>query len=96
MFSPGDEVDTAPVHYLLLPKGYLCIENMNTNVDELPPSGAEVYNFPMRLNKGTGAPTRFYALTDQDRFNDACGIIAQRILVVSSTMITFLVMIMLF
>ena len=30
-------------HILLLPKGYLCIENMNGNVARLPESGAMVY-----------------------------------------------------
>lgn len=44
---------------------------MNGNVAQLAPSGAEVFNFPMKLEHGTGAPTRFYAIHGVDKTSGA-------------------------
>jgi kynurenine formamidase len=58
--DPGSSKDF-PVHRLWLGAGKPGFENM-AQADKLPESGATLFCIPMKIGKGTGAPTRIFAL----------------------------------
>ena len=49
-----------PVHVYLLGRNIYFLENVN-NLDQLPPAGATVYSFPMKIQGGSGGPCRVMA-----------------------------------
>jgi len=58
--DPGDSKDF-PVHRLWLGADHPGFENL-ANADKLPPAGATLFCIPMKIGKGTGAPTRIFAI----------------------------------
>jgi len=58
--DPGNSKDF-PVHQLWLGANKVGFENV-ANADKLPESGATIFCIPMKIGKGTGAPTRIFAL----------------------------------
>jgi kynurenine formamidase len=58
--DPGNSKEF-PVHRLWLGANKPGFENL-ANADRLPPSGAMIFCIPMKIGKGTGAPTRIFAL----------------------------------
>ncbi len=58
--DPGNSKDF-PVHRLWLGSGKPGFENV-ANADGLPEAGATIFCIPMKIGKGTGAPTRIFAL----------------------------------
>ena len=55
--DPGNSRDF-PVHLWL---GAMGFENL-ANADKLPFSGATIFCIPMKIDKGTGAPARIFAV----------------------------------
>ena len=53
-----------PVHKLVLSKGLSMVENL-ANLDKLPISGAIGIFAPLKIEGGTGSPTRVLALVPQ-------------------------------
>ena len=47
-------------HIILLSENIYGLENL-MNLDKLPPAGARLYVFPMKIKDGSGAPTRVIA-----------------------------------
>jgi kynurenine formamidase len=58
--DPGSSKDF-PVHRLWLGANKVGFENL-ADANELPESGATIFCIPMKIGKGTGAPTRIFAL----------------------------------
>ncbi len=58
--DPGNSKDF-PVHRLWLGANKPGVENI-ANADKLPEAGATIFCIPMKMGKGTGAPTRVFAL----------------------------------
>jgi kynurenine formamidase len=58
--DPGNSKDF-PVHRLWLGAGKPGFENL-ANAERLPSAGATLFCIPMKIGKGTGAPTRIFAL----------------------------------
>ena len=58
--DPGNSKDF-PVHRLWLGANRFGFENV-ARVDQLPVTGATIFCIPMKIGKGTGAPTRIFAL----------------------------------
>lgn len=58
--DPGNSKDF-PVHRLWLGADKVGFENV-AHADKLPESGATIFCIPMKIGKGTGAPTRIFAL----------------------------------
>ena len=58
--DPGDSKDFR-VHQIWLGSNKPGFENL-ANADKLPPKGATIFCIPMKLGKGTGGPTRAFAL----------------------------------
>ena len=58
--DPGNSKDF-PVHRLWLGANKPGFENI-ANADKLPEAGATIFCIPMKMGKGTGAPTRVFAL----------------------------------
>jgi len=58
--DPGNSKDF-PVHRAWLGANKPAFENL-ANADKLPPTGATLFCVPMKMGKGTGAPTRIFAL----------------------------------
>jgi kynurenine formamidase len=58
--DPGNSRDF-PVHRLWLGANRPAFENL-ANADKLPFSGAMLFCIPMKIGKGTGAPTRIFAI----------------------------------
>lgn len=58
--DPGISKDF-PVHRAWLGAGKPGFENV-ANVDKLPPKGATIFCIPMKIGKGTGGPTRCFAV----------------------------------
>jgi kynurenine formamidase len=58
--DPGDSRDF-PVHRIWLGANRVGFENL-ANADKLPFSGATIFCIPMKIGKGTGAPTRIFAV----------------------------------
>lgn len=52
-----------PVHRIILGANKYGLENL-TNLDELPPVGAQLIVAPMKIRGGSGAPTRVFAIID--------------------------------
>ncbi len=50
-----------PVHHLLLGRGKYILENV-ANLDQMPPVGSHVINFPMNVRTGTEAAVRLVGL----------------------------------
>ena len=68
--SPDGGIRTTfPVHTLLCGKDIFIMENVG-NLDQVPPSGATVYAFPMKIKFGSGGPARIIAYIPED---NACG-----------------------
>ncbi len=53
--------DTYPVHKILLPKKIYILENV-ANLELLPPLGAAIYAFPMKIADAPEAPVRLVAV----------------------------------
>ena len=49
-------------HRILLGAGIYGIENINSNIDELPVKGGTLLVMPMKITGGSGAPARVSAL----------------------------------
>ncbi|XP_064641427.1 isatin hydrolase-like [Lineus longissimus] len=65
---------TLPVHrYLLGEKNRVGFE-MVANLSRVPPAGATVYAFPMKIYDGSGAPVRMFAI-----LNGGFGLVASRL-----------------
>jgi len=58
--DPGISKDFK-VHQIWLGSNHPGFENI-ANADRLPPKGATIFCIPMKMGKGTGAPTRAFAL----------------------------------
>jgi kynurenine formamidase len=58
--DPGNSKDF-PVHRHWLGANKPALENV-ANADKLPETGATLYCIPMKIGKGTGAPTRIFAI----------------------------------
>ncbi|MBV8773540.1 MAG: cyclase family protein [Deltaproteobacteria bacterium] len=58
--DPGSSKDF-PVHRLWLGANKVGFENV-ANAERLPESGATIFCIPMKIGKGTGAPTRIFAI----------------------------------
>lgn len=58
--DPGFSTDFK-VHQIWLGGNKPGFENV-ANADKLPPTGATIFCIPMKMGKGTGAPTRIFAL----------------------------------
>ena len=58
--DPGNSKDF-PVHRLWLGANKVGFENV-AHADKLPEIGATIFCIPMKIGKGTGAPTRIFAL----------------------------------
>eukprot|EP00598_Pedospumella_elongata_P003373 CAMPEP_0184979534 /NCGR_PEP_ID=MMETSP1098-20130426/9790_1 /TAXON_ID=89044 /ORGANISM="Spumella elongata, Strain CCAP 955/1" /LENGTH=255 /DNA_ID=CAMNT_0027502855 /DNA_START=25 /DNA_END=792 /DNA_ORIENTATION=- len=58
--DPGNSTDFI-AHRILLGAGIYGIENVNNNIDLLPPSGFTLIVMPMKLTGGSGAPARVVA-----------------------------------
>jgi len=58
--DPGNSKDF-PVHRLWLGANKPGFENI-ANADKLPETGATIFCIPMKMGKGTGAPTRVFAI----------------------------------
>ncbi|MGH7778848.1 MAG: cyclase family protein [Candidatus Binataceae bacterium] len=58
--DPGNSKDF-PVHRAWLGADKPGFENL-ANVDKLPPKGATIFCIPMKIGKGTGGPTRCFAV----------------------------------
>jgi kynurenine formamidase len=58
--DPGNSKDF-PVHRLWLGADKVGFENV-AHTDKLPESGATIFCIPMKIGRGTGAPTRIFAL----------------------------------
>jgi kynurenine formamidase len=58
--DPGNSKDF-PVHRLWLGANKVGFENI-AHADKLPETGATIFCIPMKIGKGTGAPTRIFAL----------------------------------
>ena len=58
--DPGNSQDF-PVHRLWLGANKVGFENV-AHTDKLPETGAIIFCIPMKIGKGTGAPTRIFAL----------------------------------
>jgi kynurenine formamidase len=58
--DPGVSKDF-PVHRMWLGADKPGFENV-ANADKLPPKGATIYCLPMKIGKGTGGPTRIFAV----------------------------------
>lgn len=58
--DPGASADF-PVHRLWLGANRVAFENL-ANADRLPFSGATLFCIPMKIGKGSGAPTRIFAI----------------------------------
>lgn len=58
--DPGDATGF-PAHRLWLGANRVAFENL-ANADKLPFSGATLFCIPMKIAKGTGAPTRIFAI----------------------------------
>lgn len=58
--DPGISKDY-PVHRAWLGAGKPGFENL-ANADKLPPKGATIFCIPMKIGKGTGGPTRCFAI----------------------------------
>ncbi|GFO01940.1 kynurenine formamidase [Plakobranchus ocellatus] len=52
---------TYPTHLIFLPKNILIMENVNIP-DSLPPRDFRVHSSPLKIEDGTGAQTRIYAM----------------------------------
>lgn len=50
-------------HRILLKENIYGLENV-AHLDQLPPTGARLYVAPMKIEKGTGAPVRIYAVIE--------------------------------
>lgn len=67
--SPDAATDyTYPVHLLLLKDDIIIMENVNIQ-NSLPPRDFRVHASPIRIENGTGTPTRIYAML-YERMND--------------------------
>ncbi|MDO8433978.1 MAG: cyclase family protein [Candidatus Binatus sp.] len=58
--DPGTAADF-PVHRIWLGANKPGFENV-ANADRLPPKGATIFCIPMKIGKGTGGPTRIFAV----------------------------------
>lgn len=58
--DPGNSKEF-PVHRRWLGANKPAFENL-ANADKLPPTGATLFCIPMKIGKGTGAPTRIFAI----------------------------------
>ena len=58
--DPGISTDF-PVHRAWLGAGKPGFENL-ANMDKMPPKGATIFCIPMKIGKGTGGPTRCFAI----------------------------------
>lgn len=58
--DPGNSKDF-PVHRLWLGAGKVGFENV-AHAEKLPESGAIIFCIPMKIGRGTGAPTRIFAV----------------------------------
>jgi kynurenine formamidase len=58
--DPGNSKDF-PVHRMWLGANRIGFENL-ANADKLPFSGATIFCIPMKIDKGTGAPARIFAV----------------------------------
>lgn len=61
--DPGYSKDFI-VHQVLLGAGIYGVENINGNIDLLPPCGSTLMIMPMKITGGSGAPARVVAFLD--------------------------------
>jgi len=59
--DPGCQ-KTFATHQVLLGAGVYGIENINSNIDLIPPVGATLFVMPMKITGGSGAPARVFAV----------------------------------
>ncbi|CAH1798666.1 unnamed protein product [Owenia fusiformis] len=52
-----------PAHQAVCDAGKWCVENA-ANVERIPATGSEIYAMPIKIENGTGAPIRLYAVWD--------------------------------
>jgi kynurenine formamidase len=48
-------------HRIILSAGIYGIENINAEIDHLPPNGATIMAMPLKLTGGSGSPSRVVA-----------------------------------